>query len=167
MIIRKIGIDDSESFLNMLKQLDRETKNMIYEEDERKSTVNDIRKQIEEVTKSDSLLLVAEADEKLVGFLSADRGFANRIRHSAYIVIGILEAYRGKKIGSRFFEELDKWAATSSIKRLELTVMKHNEAGVNLYKKMGFEIEGVKVKSLAVDGKYIDEYYMAKIYGPK
>lgn len=163
MIIRKINIDDAKEFLDMLKQLDRETKNMLYEENERKTTEDEMRTQIKDILESNSLILISEMDDKLVGFLSADRGFANRIKHSAYIVIGILKEYRGKKIGSRLFEEVERWAKDNSITRLELTVMKHNKGGVNLYKKMGYEIEGVKAKSLIVDGKYVDEYYMAKL----
>ncbi|SKC68724.1 GNAT family N-acetyltransferase [Maledivibacter halophilus] len=163
MIIRKINIDDAKEFLDMLKQLDRETKNMLYEENERKTTEDEMRTQIKDILESNSLILISEMDDKLVGFLSADRGFANRIKHSAYIVIGILKEYRGKKIGSRLFQEVERWAKDNSITRLELTVMKHNKGGVNLYKKMGYEIEGVKAKSLIVDGKYVDEYYMAKL----
>lgn len=163
MIIRKINIDDAKEFLDMLKQLDRETKNMLYEENERKTTEDEMRTQIKDILESNSLILISEMDDKLVGFLSADRGFANRIKHSAYIVIGILKEYRGKKIGSRLFEEVERWAKDNSITRLELTVMKHNKGGVNLYKKMGYKIEGVKAKSLIVDGKYVDEYYMAKL----
>jgi RimJ/RimL family protein N-acetyltransferase len=41
--------------------------------------------------------------------------------------------------------------------------MTHNEAGLALYKKMGFKIEGTKKDSLFVDGVYIDEYYMSKL----
>jgi RimJ/RimL family protein N-acetyltransferase len=42
--------------------------------------------------------------------------------------------------------------------------MVHNEAAVSLYKKMGFEIEGIKKKSLNIEGKYLDEYYMGKTF---
>ena len=38
-----------------------------------------------------------------------------------------------------------------------------NERALDLYKKMGFKIEGLKEKSMIVDGKYVDEYYMGKI----
>jgi RimJ/RimL family protein N-acetyltransferase len=38
-----------------------------------------------------------------------------------------------------------------------------NEPGIALYKKMGFNIEGIKRESLYIDGKYIDEYFLAKI----
>lgn len=47
--------------------------------------------------------------------------------------------------------------------RLELTVICENEAAKRLYLKSGFEIEGVKRKSVCVDGAYLDEYYMARI----
>jgi RimJ/RimL family protein N-acetyltransferase len=40
--------------------------------------------------------------------------------------------------------------------------MKGQYPYIRKYKKMGFEIEGTKRHSLFVNGKYIDEYYMAK-----
>ncbi len=164
MIIRKIEIEDSERFLNMLKQLDNETKNMMYEPEERKTSIEEMKSRIKNINASNSLMLVAEEEQNLVGFLSAERGFANRIKHCSYIVIGILKSYRGKKIGTSLFEELEKWALENNITRLELTVMVHNEGAIRLYKKRGFNIEGLKEKSLLVDGRYVDEYYMAKIF---
>ena len=41
--------------------------------------------------------------------------------------------------------------------------MVHNQRGVGLYKKMGFDIEGTKRDALLVDGTYVDEYYMSKL----
>jgi RimJ/RimL family protein N-acetyltransferase len=58
---------------------------------------------------------------------------------------------------------LEEWANIQNIHRLELTVMTHNIAGIALYKKMGFEIEGIKRDSLLIDGKYVDEFYMSKL----
>jgi RimJ/RimL family protein N-acetyltransferase len=78
-------------------------------------------------------------------------------------VVGIRESHTGQGIGTAFFERLDSWARAHGIHRLELTVMVHNQRGVGLYQKMGFEIEGVKKDSLRVDGIYVDEYSMGKI----
>lgn len=50
------------------------------------------------------------------------------------------------------------------IKRLELTVLCGNEAAKRLYESNGFVVEGVRVKSMFVDGRYEDEFYMAKIF---
>jgi len=162
MVIRKIKIEDSEKYLSMLKKLDSETKYMMYEPDERCTTLPEIQDCIKSMNSTNSLLLVAEENSDIVGFLSAERGFANRIKHSAYIVVGILEDYRGKKIGTKMFEELERWAENSGIYRLELTVMTHNEGAVKLYKNMGFKIEGIKEKSLIIDENFVNEYYMAK-----
>ncbi len=163
MIIRKIEIKDAERFIYMLKQLDNETKDMMYEPGERKTSAAEMKSAIESLYSSNSLMLVAEENDDLIGFLTAERGFANKIKHSAYVVIGLLKSYRGKKTGTKLFEELTDWTLKNGITRLELTVMTHNEAAIGLYKKMGFKIEGLKEKSLIVDGKYVDEYYMAKI----
>jgi len=163
MIIRNIEIRDSEKFSNMLKQLDNETNNMMFEPGERKTTIEGTNSRIRNIHDSKSLLLVVENNGDIVGFLSSQRGFAKRTRHSAYIVIGILKDYRGKKIGLKLFEELEKWALDHNVTRLELTVMQHNKNAIRLYEKMGFKKEGLKEKSLILDGKYVDEYYMGKI----
>lgn len=163
MIIRPVEIQDSEKFLKMLNQLDNETNNMMYEPGERKTTIEDMQINIGNINSSESRTLIAEDNENIVGFISAERGFANRIKHNAYIVMGILKDYRGRGMGEKLFQEIIKWALESNIIRLELTVMTHNEGAIHLYKKMGFEIEGLKEKSLIVNGKYVDEYYMGKI----
>jgi RimJ/RimL family protein N-acetyltransferase len=41
--------------------------------------------------------------------------------------------------------------------------MVHNQAGIALYKKRGFEIEGVRRHAMVVNGSYVDEYYMGKV----
>ncbi len=164
MIIRKIKLEDAEKFLNMLKQLDKETKYMLYEEDERNCTIEDMKERLnkrEDNTKH--ITFIVEDNGEIVGFLSGDRGLVNRIKHSAYVVIGMLESYRGKGIGMALIEELFKWARNNKIVRLELTVVKDNRYAVNLYKKMGFKVEGIREKAMIVDGKYVDEYYMGRI----
>ena len=59
---------------------------------------------------------------------------------------------------------LEAWADEHEITRLELTVMAHNERAQRLYLSRGFEIEGTKRNSMRVDGAYVDELYMAKVW---
>jgi RimJ/RimL family protein N-acetyltransferase len=68
-----------------------------------------------------------------------------------------------KRTKCRNFVVKRSWARERGFHRLELTVMTHNERAIRLYKKMGFEVEGVKKHSLFVNGEYVDEYYMAKL----
>jgi RimJ/RimL family protein N-acetyltransferase len=162
MNIRQIHENDAESFLNLLIELDNETKFMMIEPEERKKD-SDIIKSIIQNNLKDSFMYVVEEEKKLVGFLTGRRGTANRIKHTVYIIIGILKIHCGRGIGKELFRELERWARENNIRRLELTVMTHNEKAINLYKKIGFKIEGIKEKSILLDGKFIDEYYMGKI----
>jgi RimJ/RimL family protein N-acetyltransferase len=46
---------------------------------------------------------------------------------------------------------------------MELTVMEHNQKGIRLYEKLGFEREGIKRCSVKIDGNFINEFYMSKL----
>jgi RimJ/RimL family protein N-acetyltransferase len=162
--VRKVHEGDARAFLDLLTRIDSETEFMLFEAGERLTTVEEQRERIKGIlAKENQTILVAEREGQLVGYLVAIGGELARIRHRAYIVIGVLQAFTGQKIGTRLFTELEAWARHHGITRLELTVRTDNERGTGLYKKMGFEIEGVKKRSLKVNRAYVDEYYMAKI----
>ena len=163
-IIREIRESDAETFLSLCKQLDHENKFMMLEPGERNTTIEEQKQRITDVLSSDNgIIFVAEEAGMLVGYLSAIGGHFARNRHEAYIVIGILERFTGQGLGTAFFKNLEDWAKEHGLHRLELSVMVHNQRGVGLYQKMGFEIEGIKRDSLLVDGSYVDEYYMSKL----
>lgn len=163
MNMRQAKPEDSKLFLELLKQLDHETEFMMMEPGERISTAEDMEQYVLSMVKSNSFLLLLFDGQEVAGFLSAKRGAANRMKHSAYIVCGVLKNFRGKGYGTSLFRELLAWAPENGITRLELTVMCHNEKAVHLYQNMGFEIEGKLVHSMIVNGAYVDEYAMAKI----
>ena len=152
MEIRNVQVGDAAAVLTMQLQLDQETKNMMLEPGERPTSPEVTAHSIARTQASGSLWLVAAEGPAIVGFLAADRGEYHRIRHSAYIVTGILAAYRGQGIGTQFFQQLDVWAKANSVSRLELTVRVQNDGAIRLYQKSGFEIEGIKRNSLLVDG---------------
>ncbi|ADL50452.1 GNAT family N-acetyltransferase [Clostridium cellulovorans] len=163
MVIREIETRDADAFWQMQFQLDKETKFMMYEPNERTKNLELIKNIIQKAIDGSNLLLVAENDTEIVGFISVQRGLPNRIKHTAYIVVGIRKAFQGKGIGSEFFKRLDLWARQNSITRLELTVMSPNIIAKHLYEKYGFVVEGIKKNSMFVDGEYVDEFYMAKL----
>ena len=164
MKIRRCEINDADNMLKMLLELDKETEYMLFEADERPNDINRVKAMINQLINGDNLLLIATEDDNIIGFLSAQRGIIRKIKHTAYIVVGIREKFRGKGIGKKLFCELDLWAKENNISRLELTVMCPNSMAKQLYEKNGFEVEGTKRNSIFMNGKYIDEYYMSKIY---
>lgn len=164
MKIRRCEINDADNMLKMLLELDKETEYMLFEADERPNDINRVKAMINQSINGDNLLLIATEDDNIIGFLSAQRGIIRKIKHTAYIVVGIREKFRGKGIGKKLFCELDLWAKENNISRLELTVMCPNSMAKQLYEKNGFEVEVTKRNSIFMNGKYIDEYYMSKIY---
>jgi RimJ/RimL family protein N-acetyltransferase len=164
MLIREVKPEEAEAFINLIKQVEKESHFMLMEAGERKTTPEQQRRRLERMDQqTNSAIFVAEKEDRLVGYLMAIGGSVKRTRHSAYLVIGILEQYRGQKIGTALFQRVEEWAKTNSILRLELTVVTKNEAGVALYKKSGFEIEGTKRHSLMIDGTLFNEYNMSKL----
>ena len=90
-------------------------------------------------------------------------GEYQRNRATAYIVVGVLQAFGGRGIGAQLFTAAETWAKAQHIHRLELTVMTHNTRAIRLYQKMGFVIEGTRRDSLCIDGIHVDEYFMSKL----
>lgn len=116
---------------------------------------------------SDSHMFVAEVNEegtkKVVGWIGLTVNQSPRARHSASIGIMIHTDYQGKGIGRALFNKVidlaDNWLM---LVRLELGVFTDNERAINLYKSLGFEIEGCKKYVAIRNGKYDDEYIMAR-----
>lgn len=161
MVIRKLMDIDARKFYDCLKIIDSETNFMMFEPDERVWNEERISKNLKD---ENNLVLGVINDEKIVGFLTAQRGVFRRIRHTAYIVIGIQKNYCNRKLGTKLFQMLDDWALQNKIVRLELTVVCENKGAIRLYEKSGFSIEGTKKKTMYVDGKYVDEYMMSKLF---
>lgn len=151
IVIRAVREDDADAFWKMMSALDLETAFMMYEPGERTRDMGKVYSLIGKAVTGEDLLIVAEADGEIIGYLSAQRGMPRRIRHSAYIVTGIRQRYQDQGIGSRFFQQLDYWAEQQGVTRLELTVMCGNEHGKHLYEKNGFVVEGVKRNAMIVD----------------
>lgn len=164
MLVRTVKEDDAVSFLNLRKQLDAETSFMLLESDERVTPEEMVRQQIKStLTQQNTTILVGEEEGRLVGFLSANGGLFRRNRHTAYLVIGILKSHHRQGLGKKLFSQIFEWAKNQGIHRLELSVMKHNQAALSLYQQLGFQIEGLKKENLYIDGIWIDEIFMAKL----
>lgn len=139
---------------------------MMFEPGERPMDVEIQRKRIQHVLQAgNQMMFVAEAaDGALVGILGALGGANRRSRATVHIFVGVRQAYRGRGIASRLFEVLEVWAHAWGAHRLELTVMAHNQRALQLYERLGFVIEGRLCDALRVDGQYVDELSMAKIF---
>jgi len=164
MNLREIHITDAEAYIELLSQLERESPYVLLEEGERKTGILEQMDEIREIEASDNqIIFVVEDRDKLVAWCGAFGEKYRRVRHTVLIGIGVLEAYRAQGWGTKLFEALEEWAWKQDIRRLELLVQTENKAGIALYRKMGFQIEGTKRESYMINGGFVDEYLMSKL----
>lgn len=110
------------------------------------------------------LLLVAEMDGKVVGLLDFSNGRRHRIAHTGEFGMSVEKSVRDQGIGAFLLQSLIDWATSHpNIEKISLHVHGNNERAIALYKKMGFEVEGVRRRELKYgDGQYIDSVEMAR-----
>ena len=164
---RRAGPGDAAGLLGLKLRLDRETSFMLLEPGERTEDSADVAADLTGMAgAAGAVVVVAEAAGGLVGYAEARGGGFRRNRITAVVVIGVLAAAGGRGAGSGLLREVESWAAGHGIHRLELTVMAHNQRARRLYERMGFAVEGRRRECLLVDGRLVDELYMAKLLPP-
>ncbi len=88
------------------------------------------------------------------------------MRHVGEIGMAVRDDLQGRGVGSKLMEAAldlaDNWLGLT---RVELHVYTDNAAGIALYKKVGFEIEGTHRRYAFRDGEYVDAYSMARVRG--
>jgi len=110
------------------------------------------------------IILVAEMNSKLVGLLDFSNGRRVRIAHTGEFGMSVEKTSRGQGIGEMLLRALIEWAtANETIEKIGLTVHANNARAIALYKKMGFEIEGIRKREIKYDdGEYIDTVVMGR-----
>jgi ribosomal protein S18 acetylase RimI-like enzyme len=78
--------------------------------------------------------------------------------------MGVLAEYRSQGIGQALLETLLSWAqARGGIEKVCLSVHADNQRAISLYKKLGFEVEGIRKRETCFGpGQYADAVLMAK-----
>ena len=161
-IIRPVKIEDA-IFINELRRQDGVRENTMGIASERVTRTQGF---INGLTENDHML-VAEVEKDgvktVVGVASLSVNKSNRVRHSGSIGIMVNIDYHGMGIGKALMKNLidisDKWLM---LIRIELGAFTDNEKAINLYKSLGFVIEGTKKYAIIRNGKYEDEYLMAR-----
>lgn len=163
-LIRAVRIEDA-SAINEMRRMDGVRENTLGLFSERVSRSEEFIKGLSD----NDHLLAAEVEEdetkKVVGIVGLHINSNPRLRHSASLGILVHTDYQGKGIGTALLKKIldlaDNWLM---LVRVELTAFVENEGVVKLYKSLGFEIEGIRKYAAIRDGKYADEYLMARYH---
>ncbi|MBB4520862.1 GNAT family N-acetyltransferase [Rhizobium leguminosarum] len=124
--------------------------------------VEEVRKHME-IPSPGALNLVVTQNGKIVGNGGLNR-LSGRRQHVASIGMGVHDDFTGRGFGrillGAMVDAADDWL---DIKRLELTVYTDNDVAIGLYRKFGFEREGLLRAFGFRSGEYVDAYGMARL----
>lgn len=163
LLIRTAEHGDARSLAALQKVVESESEFMLYAKDERTQSTQKVRKQIIEWKQSGhSTIIIAILNGQHVGYLMIMGNDAKRAAHRATIDLGLQKEAQGKGIAKSLLDKAEAWAKEKGISRLELTVIEENEPARKLYEKAGFESEGIRQKSMMINGKPHNEIYLAK-----
>jgi len=109
-------------------------------------------------------VLVAEADGQIVGWASLNR-FNPRAAydHVADLSVYIERAWRGRGVGRRLLDVLERAARDIGYHKLVLSAFPFNAAGMTLYERVGFRTVGIYREQGRLDGQWVDTIVMEKL----
>lgn len=115
-----------------------------------------------ELIKSQGPVFYAVSEVKVIGWCDIFPFDSPRQSHRGGLGMGILPAFRGKGIGSQLLASAMEQAKKFGLEKVELNVYTSNKNAAALYRKHGFEEEGLIKHYRKLDGKYFDCIVMAK-----
>ena len=84
--------------------------------------------------------------------------------HVGVLGMGLLPEFRGQGLGDRLIRQTLAAARAFGLNRVELSVRENNAGAIALYKRVGFEIEGLQRNATRVDGAYENVVLMAILF---
>ena len=107
---------------------------------------------------------VAVDDERVVGWCDIKRETIPIYAHEGLLGMGVLDEYRGRGLGERLLRTALDAARTGGFERVCLSVYARNTRALELYRKVGFAVEGTRVRGKKLDGEYDDVHMMAIVF---
>ncbi|MEK4742844.1 MULTISPECIES: GNAT family N-acetyltransferase [unclassified Bacillus (in: firmicutes)] len=162
--VRSAAETDAEQLSEIRVQIDGETENMDREAGE--GFIDKIG--FQKIVKTDSeemknLFLVAEVHNRIVGFSRCEGSNLKRLSHKVEFGVCILREFWGYGMGKSLLQQSIQWADENEVKKISLQVLETNEKAIQLYKKLGLEVEGIlKNDKKLSDGKYYNTVVMGR-----
>lgn len=110
-----------------------------------------------------SCRLIAEVDNLVVGFAVISQ-VSNRevYKGVAEVTLYVSESHRGKQIGETLLNQLIIESEANGFWTLNAAIFSENIASINLHKKCGFRIVGLREKLGQRYGKWHDNYLLER-----
>lgn len=160
--IREVTKSDAINIIKYLDKVSCESDFLTFGEGEFEMSAKEEERFIENVLeKENHLFIVAAMGNEIIGTLSFAAGSRKRVAHVGEFGMSVIKEYWGCGVGTKLITHLLTWGRISGkIRKINLRVRSDNERAIGLYKKMGFEEEGLRKRDLFVNDKFYDTLLM-------
>jgi RimJ/RimL family protein N-acetyltransferase len=160
--IRQAETNDAERLLSCIKKYISQSEYIPKLEQEITLTIEQEKEWIHSFLASEnSLLLIAEYDNEIIGNIDLTGNRRKIMEHTAVIGMGMLKEWINSGLGTALLKSVIQWAKENPLlELLWLQVYTENELGLNLYRKMGFEDNGIIKNFFKNDKRYFDNLTM-------
>ncbi len=162
LVIREVKLSDAEQILMFKRLVAAESDFLISYPDEIEDLMEQRRIITLYTTDKRRIFLVAEYKKRIIGVITLYGSHRRKIMHKGELGISVRKEFWGMGVGSAMMAECLRIAKERGFKKIQLEVMEGNERGMALYKKFGFEVEGVKKNAVYQNGKYHNLFVMGK-----
>ncbi|MCP5283764.1 MAG: GNAT family N-acetyltransferase [Burkholderiaceae bacterium] len=106
---------------------------------------------------------VALDGEEVIGWCDVLPLMGQMRAHAGILGMAVSAGHRGHGVGKALIQAAIAGATERGFTRIELTVHSENQVAQGLYKRVGFQHEGVHRNAWRIEGRYYDVYFMARL----
>jgi RimJ/RimL family protein N-acetyltransferase len=169
VMIRRAATEDAQNMINFYNVVGGESDFLSFGANEFKRDLEEYKEYITVTSKEpNSVMLLATIESEIIGIATINSSQKDRTKHVGTLGIVITDKFKGLGLGKVLMNELLEWARQNGItKKISLVTNENNTRAIELYKKLGFEIEGLLKQDNFVNGVYCNTFMMGLLLGTK
>ena len=154
--------EDARNIIDFLNNIAGESDNLTFGAGEFAIPLDQEKKFLSDSQKSkNSIMIIGKIDHRLVSISNISSSSKQRLEHAGDIGLSVSKEYWHLGVGTAMMQYLIDWAkGRKIIRKLNLSVRTSNQHAIELYKRAGFVEEGMKTRTMFINGKFCDTLEM-------
>lgn len=165
VMIREATKEDAQNMIDFYNIVGGETDFLSFGVNEFKRDLQEYEEYITATSKEpNSIMLLALVDSEIISIATINSSQKERTKHVGTLGIVISKKYTGLGLGKILMNDLIEWAKQNRVtKKVSLVTNERNTIAIELYKKLGFEVEGLLKQDNFIRGAYSNTVMMGLI----
>ncbi|TQQ85686.1 GNAT family N-acetyltransferase [Peptacetobacter hominis] len=161
LTLRNAVTSDAEEIVAFFKEVSDESLNLSFSSDEYEISPYQEKVFISSINRNySSIIILGFIDDEICCIAEMISPPERRLSHNSNFSITVRKKYWNMGIAKTVIPEAIDYAKTVDIKNITLSVRSENSAAINLYKRFGFEVCGIRKDYICINGNYDDEIIM-------